>query len=316
MSLRYSVAIIDDNKLLFKNYKGIINEFLANNGFEAEVEHIASEQDFDGYSLDKPNLFVVDLKFGREDKGHVFIEKIRNNYLTDVLFYSSDHDAIDKYRSEIGSRGIFFAERDEQNDEVEPLLEKMLGKMIARSNLPRATRGLVMECVAELDDIVKQKITSLLNKLPNGKHDKYHKEVIKILKSSSDGRLNKLEEFFKVSFAEKKQGLLLSGISLDFSIPDLIENIKITDSSKNLCFLLTLFKLIYGENELYIKIKAYEELLQKRNILAHVTQTKTESAYIFKARGNGLSDYVLTDEECLSLRKNILELCKLLDGIN
>ena len=67
---------------------------------------------------------------------------------------------------------------------------------------------------------------------------------------------------------------------------------------------------------MYIKIKTYEGLLQKRNILAHVTQTKTESAYIFKARGNGVSDYVLTDEECLSLRKNILELCKLLDGIN
>ena len=312
MSLRYNVAIIDDKKLLYQNYKGVIDEFLAANGFDAEVEHIPSEQDFDGYPLDKPNLFLVDLKFGQVDKGQIFIEKIRNNYLTDVLFYSSDHDAIDKYRSEIGSQGIFFAERDEQNDEVEPLLEKMLSKMIARSNAPRSTRGLVMECVAELDDMVKEKILLLLDKLPNEKREGYYKGIIKIIKCSSDGRLNKLQQFFDASFAEKKQNILSSGVSLDFSVADLIENIRITDSSKNLKFLLSLYKLHYGENELYEQIKEYEELLKKRNILAHVSQSKEGDTYIFKSRDSGMSDYVLTDHECLSLRKSILDLSDLI----
>lgn len=315
MSLRYSVAIIDDKKLLYQNYKGVIDEFLSDNGFDAEVEHIPSEQDFDDYPLDKPNLFLVDLKFGQVDKGQIFIEKIRSNYLTDVLFYSSDHDAIDKYRSEIGSQGIFFAERDEQNDEVEPLLEKMLSKMIARSNAPRATRGLVMECVAELDDKVKEKIILLLDKLPQSNREEYYKEVIRIIKCSSDGRLNKLHQFFDAPFAEKKQNILSSGISLDFSVPDLIENIRITDSSKNLKFLLSLYNLHYGKDELYEQIKKYEQLLQKRNILAHVSQTKEGDTYIFKSRDSGSSDYVLTEEECLSLRKTILELSDLLNSI-
>ena len=315
MSLRYSVAIIDDKQLLFKNYKGIIDEYLSDNGFDAEVEHIPSEQEFDKFPLDKPNLFLVDLKFGQVDKGQKFIKKIRDNYLTDVLFYSSDHDAIDKYRREIGSQGIFFAERDEQNDEVEPLLEKMLDKMIARSNAPRATRGLVMECVAELDDKVKEKILLLLDKLSPEKREKCAKEVVKVLKSSSDGQLNKLQGFFGVPFANKIEAILSSGISLDFSIPDLIENIRITDSCKNLRFLLALYKLSIGENELYIQIKSYEDLLKKRNILAHVSQTKTGDTYTFKSRVPDVSDYVLTEQECLALRKTILELSKVLDQI-
>ena len=316
LSLRYSVAIIDDNKLLYKNYKAVIDEYLSENGFDADVEHIPSEQDFDDFPLDKPSLFLVDLKFGQVDKGQIFIEKIRGDYLTDVLFYSSDHDAIDKYRSELGSQGIFFAERDELNDEVEPLLEKMLCKMIARSNAPRATRGLVMECVAELDDKIKEKIILLLDKLPEDHREKYYKDVIRIIKSSSDGRLNKLQQFFDVPFAEKRQNILSSGISLDFSVPDLIENIRITDSSKNLNFLLSLYCLHYGKNDLYEQIKQYEKLLQKRNILAHVSQVKEGDTYIFKSRDSGSPDYVLTDEECLMLRKTILALSDLLTHIN
>lgn len=316
MGLKYNVAIIDDNRLLFNNYKTIINEYLSNSGFEAEVEHIRSEQDFEHYALDKPHLFLVDLKFGRIDKGQVFIEKIRDDNLTDVLFYSSDHAAIGKYRTELGAQGIFFAERDEQNDEVEPLLEKMLHKMIVRSNSPRATRGLIMECVAELDDIIKKKLLFLLEKLPEENRENYYKEVVKIIKRFSDSRLNKLEGFFNASFAEKKEGLASLGVSLNFSMADLIENIRITDSCKNLKFLLLLYKLHYGENEYYQKLKKYEELLQKRNILAHVSQEKEGGTYIFRSREPRKPDYALTDEECLSLRKSILEFTDLLKKID
>ena len=71
-------------------------------------------------------------------------------------------------------------------------------------------------------------------------------------------------------------------------------------------------KIIY---QLYEQIKKYEQLLQKRNILAHVSQTKEGDTYIFKSRDSGSSDYVLTEEECLSLRKTILELSDLLNSI-
>ncbi|MBR6658155.1 MAG: hypothetical protein IKL18_08315 [Oscillospiraceae bacterium] len=315
MSLKYSVVVIDDKKLLFEDYKRTINDFLSRNGFFAEVEHIPSEKAFYEYPLGKADLFLVDLKFGQDDKGQTFIEAIRDDNLTDVLFYSSDHEAIEKYRVDLGSQGIFFAERDEQNDEVEPLLNKMLAKMITKSNAPRATRGLVMECVAELDDKIKEKILLLIEKLPKEKHDSCYKKILKIIKCSLNGRINKLHDFFNVDFAKKLESTVIDGINLDFSLNDLIENIQITDSDKNLRYLLTIYEDIYGKNELYHKIESYSTLLKKRNILAHVSQIKAQEGYIFKSRNTGMEDYILTDEESLSLRQNILSLEKILNEI-
>ena len=166
-----------------------------------------------------------------------------------------------------------------------------------------------------MHDKVKQKILLLLDKLSTENREKCSKEIIRILKASSDGQLNKLQGFFGVPFSEKKEAILSSEISLDFSIPDLIENIRITDSCKNLRFLLMLYKLTIGENDLYSKIKSYEELLGKRNILAHVSQTKTGDTYTFKSRIQDVPDYVLTEQECLTLRKTILELSEVLDQI-
>ena len=107
MSLKYNVAIIDDKKLFFEEYKAMVDEFLEENGFNAEVEHIPSEQDFFSYPLEKPDLFLVDLKFGQDDKGQKFIEAIRNNYLTDVLFYSSDRKAIKNIERNWAHKGFF-----------------------------------------------------------------------------------------------------------------------------------------------------------------------------------------------------------------
>ena len=41
----------------------------------------------------------------------------------------------------------------------------VIDKMIKRSNTPLASRGLVLGCIAELDNIVKDKIHSLLMKI-------------------------------------------------------------------------------------------------------------------------------------------------------
>ena len=314
MSLRYNVVIIDDQELLFSEYKGIIDQFLEKSGFVADVDYVSSAEAFSSYPLDKPDLFLVDLKFGQENKGQLFIKSIRDNNLTDVLFYSSDHDAIEKYRLDIGSQGIFFAERDEQNDEVEELLIRLLRKMIAKANTPRTTRGLVMECVAEIDDQVKEKTLLLYRNISTEQRDVFLSRIVKRIKQSNDGRIRKLNEFFGVDFAKKIEGTLTVGN--DYVLEDLIENIHVTDSSKNLSFLLILYKMVKGEDKVYHTVSEYADLLEKRNILAHVSQTKDGDKYIFKARSSTGNDYVLSDEECLKLRQAILLLSKTIRDIS
>ena len=291
MSLKYNIAILDDQKEFFEEYKDTIDTHLKEHGFIAVIDYIQSESEFDQYDLDKPDLFMIDLKFGIEDKGQKFIEKIRDNYFTDILFYSSDHEAIESYRKNAEMQGIFFAEKDEQNDEVEILLIRLLDKMLLKANAPRSMRGIVMECVAELDDIIKQKISALESKIPVSQKENVRKKILKHYKDSNDGRNKKLFDFFATPF-----------------VGDLIDNIQVTDSQKNLQCLLILYKELYRKDELYSQIKKYEELLSKRNILAHVTQEKRENGYAFKHHTDISEYYELTLEEALSLRKIIIKL--------
>lgn len=310
MSLKYNIAILDDQKEFFDEYKDMIDAYLKEHGFTAVIDYIQSESEFNQYELDKPDLFMIDLKFGIEDKGQKFIEKIRDNYFTDILFYSSDHEAIERYRKNADMQGIFFAEKDEQNDEVENLLIRLLDKMLMKANAPRSMRGIVMECVAELDDTIKQKIILLELKITQTEQkEKIRKKILKHYKDSNDGRNKKLFDFFATSFVGNKISTeeIYEKARL-FSVSDLIENIQVTDSQKNLQCLLILYKELNGENNLYNQIKKYEELLSKRNILAHVTQEKRENGYAFKHHTDTSEYYELTLEEALSLRKLIIEL--------
>lgn len=309
MSLKYNIAILDDQKEFFDEYKDMIDEHLQKQGFLAVIDYIQSESEFNQYDLDKPDLFMIDLKFGSEDKGQKFIEKIRDNYFTDILFYSSDHEAIESYRKNAEMQGIFFAEKDEQNDEVEILLIRLLDKMLLKANAPRSMRGIVMECVAELDDIIKQKISALESKIPVSQKENVRKKILKHYKDSNDGRNKKLFDFFATPFVgDKVDAEEIYKNAKSFSVTDLIDNIQVTDSQKNLQCLLILYKELYRKDELYSQIKKYEELLSKRNILAHVTQEKRENGYAFKHHTDISEYYELTLEEALSLRKIIIKL--------
>ena len=44
-----------------------------------------------------------------------------------------------------------------EQTEITDMIKHLLEKMIKRSNTPLASRGLVLGCVAELDNIVKEK---------------------------------------------------------------------------------------------------------------------------------------------------------------
>lgn len=317
MSLKYNIAILDDQKEFFDEYKDMIDEHLQEQGFLAVIDYIQSESEFNQYDLDKPDLFMIDLKFGSEDKGQKFIEKIRNNYFTDILFYSSDHEAIENYRKNADMQGIFFAEKDEQNDEVETLLIRLLDKMLLKANAPRSMRGIVMECVAELDDTIKQKIALLELKITQpAQKENIRKKILKRYKDSNDGRNKKLADFFATPFVGNKVAAEeIYTKARSFYISDLIDNIHVTDSQKNLQCLLIFYKELYGKDDLYTKIRKYEDLLTKRNILAHVTQEKRENGYAFKHHTDTSEYYELTIEEALLLRKLVIELESCLLGI-
>ena len=309
MSLIYNVVIIDDQKEFYEDYKFIIKDHLLKQGFIANVDYIPSNLSFSKYELSKPDLYLIDLKFGHADQGQDFIKTIRKNYYTDILFYSSDHEAIKKYRQSAEMQGIYFAEKDEQTSEVDDLLKGLLNKMILKSNSPRSTRGIIMECVSELDETVREKIVFLASVIKKQEVKKIEKDILKLFKTSNDGRIGKLEKFFHINFTKGKvESSEFAKEYETFDLESLVNDIHITDSSKNTKILLILYKHLYGEDELFSKIKRYEELLTKRNILAHVSQETSPNGFVFRNKKDRNKNYYLTTEESIALRNLVIEM--------
>lgn len=64
-----------------------------------------------------------------------------------------------------------------------------------------------------------------------------------------------------------------------------------------------------------IDIKNKSSITKKRNILAHTTQENIENSFVFRNIEDETKNYILTEDECLSLRKLIIEIGKCLNEI-
>lgn len=86
----------------------------------------------------------------------------------------------------------------------------------------------------------------------------------------------------------------------------MVNNVKITDSSKNFNILLKTYKSLNGKDHIYTAILGFSKLLDDRNIFAHVQEElNADNNYQFK-RLNGTEYLVLTEEKCRELRAGIV----------
>lgn len=314
--LTYRVVVIDDEVDLYDDYIEYIENYLSAEGYRLEKQRFEELEELDSESLDNVDLFLVDLKFGKEDKGPEFIKKIRENHLTDILFYSSDSAAIQANRQSGEYEGVFFAIRDENQKTILLSIQRLLDKMIKRSNTPLSTRGIVLGCVAELDNIIKQKIALMLSLLSPKQQQALMDECVKQYHSSYKGQSNKIRDFFGCEFhggitpwASIKTAYSCKGIN------ELVNNVSVTDSSKNFHVLLKTYKKLRGEDDFYQTISAFFDLLNDRNIFAHVQEElNADGLYQFK-RLNSDDYLVLSSEKCRDLRKAIIGYALHMDSI-
>ena len=314
--LTYKVIVIDDDLDLYEDYIEIIEDILKKQGYLLERDRYEELDELEKNSLEDVDLFLVDLKFGNEDKGPEFISKIREKYFTDILFYSSDSNAIMESRSKGEFEGVFFAIRDENKDEIKKRIEQLIDKMIKRSNTPLASRGLILGCVAELDNIVKNKIQSLLIENDLQQNEKLMNDCTKMYYHSYSGKSDKFKDFFGTDFHKGKlQWNEVKEKYNEYDIVDLIKNIELTDSDKNFRVLLKIYELVKGKDYKYNTIKNFKDVLSKRNIFAHVPEEKnTHGQYQFKQLKSN-ECLVLSDEKCIELRTSIIEYYNLILNI-
>lgn len=305
--LTYRVVVIDDEVDLYEDYVEFMEEKLRAEGYKLEHERFEELEELDGASLHDVDLFLVDLKFGKEDWGPRFINKIREDHLTDILFYSSDSNAIQAHRASGSFEGVFFAIRDENKQEILPMIEKLIGKMIKRSNTPLSSRGIVLGCVAEMDCIIKEKVSTLLAMLSPEQRKQIIGKSLKIYFDSYKGQSGKINSFWGFDFHNgMREWTEVKAMCKVDKLDELVNNIAITDSNKNFRVLLETYKALRGKDDTYNAIAGFLTLLNDRNIFAHVQENLNEEGYYQFKRLNNEDYLVLTEEKCRELRRALI----------
>lgn len=314
--LTYRVIVIDDEVDLYEDYVEFIEDKLKAEGYKLEHERFEELSDLDENPLYDVDLFLVDLKFGAVDKGPEFIRKIRENHLTDILFYSSDSSAIQTNRTSGEYQGVFFAIRDENKNEIFEMIAQLIKKMIKRSNTPLSSRGIVLGCVAELDNIIKAKVELLLARIDTTQRKQIVDRCLKIYYDSFKGQSRKIKDFWGCDF--------ISGLTpwtdvkeayTKNDLAELVNTVAVTDSNKNFRVLLELYKSLNGKDSIYEAIVDFTELLDDRNIFAHVKEEmNADGDYQFKKLKD--DEYlVLSEEKCRELRNAIINYAEQINSL-
>lgn len=314
--LTYNVVVLDDEEELYEDYIEFIKNKLDMEGYIVDHERMEEMSELEEYPISNVDLFLVDLKFGSEDLGPQFIQKIRENYYTDILFYSNDSKKIRECRQSGDYQGVFFAIRDENTTEIYDMIAKLIEKMIKRSNTPLSSRGIVLGCVAEIDNIIKEKIELLSLEIDSVEAKRVLDSCTKIFYEFYKSNSKKVNEFWGCDFFN------ISGKWVDIkqqyikeTIPEIANDISITDSNKNLRILLKIYESVNGKDEKYDTLKNLITLLTDRNIFAHVQEElNSDELYQFKRLNSG--DFlILTEEKCRELRTSIIKYCEVLSYI-
>jgi len=281
MNMSYSILWVDDQPDDIEESVGYVKNHIDSLGFVSDIMQIQYYRDNEEIVHDnKWNLIVVDYNLAQNSNGAELINSIRENKLyTEVVFYSSDYEAVEESIKTEAMEGVYWAQKNDEDLEkkVAIVIDITLKKMMDVNTM----RGIVMAEVAEMDHEMTDMITLHHNNIEESEQSTLKSKIIKRCCNSEKSKIKKLEEL--------KSSCMISDC-LDF---------KIIDSDKRLRTISWIFNHLGICNEEQMeKLDNCRELLRKRNLLAH-GKTNIESDTI----KSGDQEFSLND--AIELRKEI-----------
>ena len=215
---------------------------------------------------------------------------------TEIIFYSSQYEELQKKLNEHYVEGIFTSSREELKDKIEQIVDVTIKKTQDANNL----RGLIMAEVAELDRI-KERIIKKFNTQADSSFKKYIKEdVFSKIK-------NELENLNCIVQVED------SKISYDeIDLEELQKNFFYDSYKKS----RTVYKIKRQKcNDIdFIHEDYYKYVVKKRNVFAHEEERVRKDGTKYLNYTNGMP-LEFTEEHCIEIRKDIKKYKKLLEDI-
>lgn len=260
-----------------------VKEIIEDNGFEwVQPTLCKKEGEFNG-NYNEFDMILVDYRLvdgGRDGQtGADIIGKIREGCFSNILFYSQNGEA--DLRNEIADKnldGVFCADRSDFLEKFESVFLSYIKKIEDVNNL----RGLVMAEASDLESLTTE-IIETYDGVACLKKKQYMKKVIKEKLASANNQ--------KTFFESKNENTTFKELleQLDFYR----KSIMIDRIDKRCTPVLGFTQSTFND-----------EIIVKRNLLAHVIESKKDGKVVLKSKNKLL---VFSQEEAKKIRKDILK---------
>lgn len=282
MRIQYEILWVEDDNNWYEDTKEIIRDTVDEVGFKMNCTNIQSFDKFkelievDG--LQKFDLLLVDFKLGdnKEKYGDQVIQLIRDeNIYTDIIFYSSQLNAVHQKILENKIEGVYFSDRSL----VEHKFPEIFHKTIKKIQEVNTIRGLLMAETSDLDELMVEIIQAALQDDSENKLNDYILGEMRNTVNSNDQK-----------------------VSLEEAISTKITDSRIFTSFHKAKAINKIYKLSPRlENENFFQ--NYEnDVLKIRNIFGHV---KEEDGKLVSTQTG--EKEIFNEERCVEIRKNLIK---------
>lgn len=256
------------------------------------------------------DIILMDYNLLNNDKGNEIIKRIRaKDIFTEIIFYSEKTKVKEKFADEC-IEGIYFSERDTLFLRLQQIIPHTIKKVVDLTNM----RGLVMSETSLLDIELNNLILIILKFIDKKDSCKRQLLVDKVFQKrlehahnikEIDHEIQKINKkdtiIFKINFNEREEYIK--------DIKILLENIE---SSDRYMFVNKLIKepecVGLDIQKEHTKFKQYfDDIIKKRNILAHVKEEITDGKKILKSSFKGYEEFSFSHEDFKQIRQHIIE---------
>lgn len=294
MKITYNILWVEDEDSWFETTNELFTDSLEDLGFVMQTKRCKNisdvQEEVENNRLKDYDLLLVDFTLKNSDSGDLVIDFIRNfdNHpiLTDVLFYSSAVENVRDSMHRLGLEGVYTADRRDLETKFELVVNTTIKKIQEVNNM----RGLIMAETSDLDELMLEIISNVLNTDISEDMSKYIDNEIK----STIGFLSALSE------SESK-------------IAEKIHDSRLYTSFHKAKTINKLHKLSGIGIEKYFE--SYNiDVLTPRNIFAHVKESELGGEKVLVSEKTGKKE-VFTEERCIEIRKHLIRYRATLESI-
>lgn len=316
MNLAYNILWFENDEQWVDSITEKLEDFFFDFGFLFNPDVYKDAQNLDTL-LDQINnhetdvdIILMDYNLLNNDKGNEIIKRIRaKDIFTEIIFYSEKTKVKEKFTDEC-IEGIYFSERDTLFLRLQQIIPHTIKKVIDLTNM----RGLVMSETSLLDLELNNLILTILNYIDKKNNCKRQLLIDKVFQKRLEHAHNIKEIEHEIKKIKRKDTIVFN---INFKergeyITDIMRLLENVEASDRYSFVNKLIK----EPECkdlnikieHVKFKLYDdEIIKKRNVLAHVKEDIINGKKVLKSSFKDYEEFSFSHEDFKQIRQHLIE---------